>query len=194
MSGRSVRSGLVLLIVAVLAVLSGCSGSKGGPEKSGSEFRFVEGTPSGEVIAKADRKNAPEITGKLLDDASFDLADHDGKIVVLNFWASWCAPCRVEIPDLIQIASTYGPDGVELVGVLVKDSKDQGEAYAKQVGMTYPSIFDPKATVALRFRGFSVPALPSTIVIDKQGKVAAVFVSKVELADLTSTTEKLLAE
>lgn len=185
-----------MALLAVLGVLAlvGCSGSKGAPENAGSEFRFVEGTPSGEVIEQGERKDAPDVTGELLDGGSFALADLDGKIVVLNFWASWCGPCRVEAPDLQQVYETYQADGVELVGVLVKDTKGQGETYSKQVGLTYPSIFDPKTKVALQFRGYPLAAIPSTIVIDKQGKVAAAYVSVVDLDSLTQTIEKLLAE
>lgn len=184
----------LLLIALVVALLPACSASKGAPENAGSEFRFVEGTPSGEVIEPGERKPAPEVNGELLDGEEFTLSEHKGSIVVLNFWASWCGPCRIEVPDLQQIYSQYQAQGVQLVGVLVRDTKGQGESYSKQVGMTYPSIFDPKTKVALQFRGYPIAALPSTIVIDKKGRVAATFVTPVDAASLTSTLEKLLAE
>lgn len=190
---RRVAQAVVLVLVAV-GVLTGCAASKGTPEKAGSEFRFVEGTPSGEVIAAAERKPAPEVTGELLDGDKYALADHRGKIVVINFWASWCAPCRVEAPDLEKTYQTYQGQGVELLGVLVRDTKGQGETYSKQAGLTYPSLFDPKTEIALQFPGYPLAAIPSTIVIDKRGRVAAAYVAQVDLGSLTKTIEKLLAE
>ncbi|WP_153502937.1 TlpA family protein disulfide reductase [Cumulibacter manganitolerans] len=190
---RRVAYAVVLVLVAV-GVLAGCSASKGAPENAGSEFRFVEGTPSGEVIAASDRKQAPTVTGELLDGKKYALADHHGKIVVINFWASWCAPCRVEAPDLEKTYQTYQGKGVELLGVLVRDTKGQGETYSKQAGLTYPSLFDPKTEIALQFPGYPLAAIPSTIVVDKRGRVAAAYVAQVDLASLTKTIEKLLAE
>ncbi len=187
---------MVVLLTALAVLLGGCTASKGAPDAAGggSEFRFVEGTPSGEVIPPDERQQAPEVSGELLDGATYSLSDHDGKIVVMNFWASWCAPCRVEAPDLQQIYQTYQSQDVELLGVLVRDTRGQGETYSQQVGLTYPSIYDPSTKVALQFRGYPLAAIPSTIVIDKQGKVAAAYVSVVDLASLTSTIEKLLDE
>lgn len=185
--------GLVAVLLA-FALLAGCAASTDAPEQTGSEFRFVEGTPSGEVIDAADRQDAPNITGELLDGEQFQLDEHTGKIVVMNFWASWCAPCRVEAPDLQQIYQTYQPQGVEMIGVLVRDTKGQGETYSQQVGLTYPSIFDPSTKVALQLRGYPLAAIPSTVVFDADGKVAAAYVSVVDLESLTSTIEKLLAE
>lgn len=190
------RPWIVALLAALAVLLSGCTASEEAPEAAGggSEFRFVEGTPSGEVIPADEREQAPEVTGELLDGESYSLSDHDGTIVVMNFWASWCAPCRVEAPDLQQIYETYQDQDVELLGVLVRDTKGQGETYSQQAGLTYPSIYDPSTKVALQFRGYPLAAIPSTIVIDRQGKVAAAYVSVVDLESLTSTIEKLLDE
>lgn len=190
------RSAILALLAALAVLLTACTASKDAPEAAGggSEFRFVEGTPSGEVIPADERQQAPEVTGELLDGSSYSLSDHDGKIVIMNFWASWCAPCRVEAPDLQQIYETYQSQDVELLGVLVRDTRGQGETYSEQAGLTYPSIYDPSTKVALKFRGYPLAAIPSTIVIDKQGRVAAAYVSVVDLESLTSTLEKLLAE
>lgn len=189
---RVVLSALAACLALVLT--AGCTASTAAPEQTGSEFRFVEGTPSGEVIAAEDRQDAPNITGELLSGEQFELQQHAGNIVVMNFWASWCAPCRVEAPDLQQIYEQYQPQGVELVGVLVRDTKGQGETYSQQVGLTYPSLYDPSTKVALQLRGYPLAAIPSTVVIDADGKVAAAYVSVVDLESLSSTIEKLLAE
>lgn len=182
----------VSTILAVV-LLAGCAASTSAPE-TGSEFRFVEGTPSGEVIAKTNRQDAPNISGELLDGELFELDEYKGSIVVMNFWASWCAPCRVEAPDLQQIYETYQPQGVEMIGVLVRDTKAQGTTFKQQVGLTYPSIFDPSTKVALQLNGYPLAAIPSTVVIDTDGQVAASYVSVVDLVSLSATIEKLLAE
>jgi peroxiredoxin len=184
----------VLASLLAAALLAGCTASTDAPQQTGSEFRFVEGTPSGEVIDADDREDAPNITGELLSGEKFELDQHAGSIVVMNFWASWCAPCRVEAPDLQQIYEQYQPKGVEMIGVLVRDTKGQGQTYSQQVGLTYPSLFDPSTKVALQLSGYPLAAIPSTVVFDADGRVAAAYVSVVDLESLTSTLEKLLAE
>lgn len=193
-TSRNVRR-LTTAISTILAaaLLSGCAASTSAPE-TGSEFRFVEGTPSGEVIAKTNRQDAPNITGELLTGEQFALDKYRGSIVVMNFWASWCAPCRIEAPDLQQIYQQYQPQGVEMVGVLVRDTKAQGETFKQQVGLTYPSIFDPSTRIALQLRGYPLAAIPSTVIFDADGQVAAAYVAVVDLESLTGTIEKLLAE
>lgn len=192
-STRARRRRTAATILAVV-LLAGCTASTDAPKQTGSEFRFVEGTPSGEVIAKDDRQDAPNITGELLTGEPYALDEHAGSIVVMNFWASWCAPCRIETPDLQQIYETYQPQGVELIGVLVRDTKGQGQTFSQQVGVTYPSLYDPSAKIALQLNGYPLTAIPSTVVIDANGQVAAAYVSVVDVESLTSTIEKLLAE
>lgn len=189
---RRLMGALAALLAAVL--LAGCGGGTGSAGQTGSEFRFVQGTPSGEVIDPEDRQDAPNITGELLDGEPFELEEHAGSIVVMNFWASWCAPCRVEAPDLQQIYEQYQSQGVEMIGVLVRDTKGQGQTYSEQVGLTYPSLFDPSTKIALQLNGYPLAAIPSTVVFDADGKVAAAYVSVVDLESLSATIEKLLAE
>lgn len=182
------------LALASVVLLVGCASGNGAGERSGgNEYRFVEAQPKGEVIPVDERKSAPNLKGELLDGDSFSLSSLKGKVVVLNFWATWCAPCRVEVPELQKTYAQYQPKGVELVGVLVRDSKDQGKTYAKQVGLTYPSLYDPKTEVALQLRNYPLVAIPSTIVFDKSGKVAAAYVSVVDEKSLSKTLDKLLA-
>ncbi len=84
----------------MLAVLTGCAtGAHAVDVNNGGEFRFVAGTPAGEVIAQGKRDRAPTFSGTLLDGGSFASTSLAGKIAVLNFWGSWCPPCRVETPE-----------------------------------------------------------------------------------------------
>ena len=96
---RPLRSLAVAPLVAVVA-LAGCSTGAGQVDvANGGEFRFVAGTPAGEVIPAGERASAPEFSGTLLGGGAFESGQLAGDVAVLNFWGSWCAPCRVETPQ-----------------------------------------------------------------------------------------------
>jgi peroxiredoxin len=130
------------------------------------------------------RPPAPDLTGDLLDGGTFTLADHRGELVVLNFWASWCPPCRVEQNDLERVHQATRADGVTFVGINVKDQRDAARQAHAAGGVTYPSVFDPSSSLALTF---DVPptTIPATIVIDRDGRIAAIVRRAVVEADLT---------
>ena len=185
------------LLLALLSVLlvSGCStGSDAVAVNNGGEFRFVAGTPQGEVIPAADRHAAPDFSGTLLDGSPFRSAELDGDITVLNFWGSWCPPCRVETPEFQQVSTEVAGDGVRFLGVDVKDDQQLARAFVRSKGITYPSLYDPRGEVALAFRDYPANAIPSTIVLDRQGRVAAVYTAAVAQDDLRSVLETLTGE
>jgi thiol-disulfide isomerase/thioredoxin len=187
---------LVLLLIASLGALVGCSGGSDAVDQAaGGEYRFVSGTPTGQTIPAADRKAAPTVEGSLLSGGNWDLQAHRGKVVVLNFWASWCGPCRVESPDFDQVYRATKADGVDFVGVAVKDRKVESQKFVANHKISYPSLFDPtgRATVQ-RFRDLRVGGFPFTIIIDKQGRVAAVYVSALLQQDIEPVVTKLAAE
>lgn len=185
---------LATLMIISVALVTGCSSKTTATAGNNGQYRFVQAQSQGDVIARADRLPAPNITGELLDGKKFSLSSLKGKVVIINFWATWCAPCRVETPELQKTYQKYQPDGVELVGVLVRDNKDQAEIYQKQVGLTYPSIYDPMTQVALQLRNYPLVAIPSTIVFDRKGNVAAAYVSTVDENSLSKVLDQLLAE
>ncbi len=181
-------------LVAALA-LAGCStGSDQVDVNNGGEFRFVEATPAGEVIPQADRSSAPQFTGSLLDGSSWSSQDLAGDVAVINFWGSWCAPCRVESPEFQDVYADVAEQGVQFLGVNVKDQQQLAQAFVDNKGLTYPSLFDPASEVALAFRDFPATAIPSTIVLDRSGDVAAVYTGSVTQTDLQATIDQLLEE
>lgn len=185
----------VLLLVALAALLTGCStGSSAVDVDNGGQFRFVAGTAAGEVIAAADRKTAPSFGGTLLDGTAFASSELSGKIAVLNFWGSWCPPCRVETPQFQQVYADVQAQGVQFLGLNVKDDDQLARAFVTSKSITFPSIYDPKGEVALAFRGYPVNAIPSTVVLDRTGKVAAAYTSEVSEDDLRTTIDDLLKE
>jgi thiol-disulfide isomerase/thioredoxin len=184
-----------LLLVLVSAALAGCSGGTDAVDQAaGGQFRFVAGTGKGQTIAVADRRAAPAVRGELLGGGQLDLSSLRGKVVVLNFWASWCPPCRVESPDFAQAYRATKASGVEFVGVAVKDDEQAARAFVAGKKIAYPSLFDPNGKVPLRFRDFPPRGLPYTIVLDRQGRVAAVYLTPLLREDIEPVVATLAAE
>ncbi|MEU8358502.1 TlpA disulfide reductase family protein [Nonomuraea sp. NPDC048882] len=184
-----------LLLLAPLALLAaGCAGSQGGQPQAG-DTRFVPGDGKMQVFETSERKAAPAIEGPTLDGATASLAAHKGKVVVLNFWASWCGPCRAEAPVLKEVAAKTKAGGVEFLGVDFKDRQADAKAFERTEQTGYPHIFDQPGKVALAFQGTVPPAaIPSTLIIDKQGRIAARALGAVKYTDLMNAVTKVRDE
>ncbi|MGH3646769.1 MAG: TlpA family protein disulfide reductase, partial [Micromonosporaceae bacterium] len=142
----------VLLLLAAALALTAC-GSRGDAAHNGpAENRYVAGDGTSQVFQPGDRSAAPAVIGTLLDGGSFDLEQHRDHVVVINYWASWCAPCRLEAPELEQVYGKTKADGVVFVGVNIRDEKDKALAYEESFSVSYPSLFDPAGRIALKFR------------------------------------------
>ena len=191
---RSRLAGLAALVA--VALLGGCaSGDDAVDVNNGGNFRFVAGTPAAEVIPAAERASAPQFSGTLLSGQAFASTQLAGDVAVLNFWGSWCAPCRVETPEFQEVYDEVRDDGVQFLGLNVKDYDQQfADAFVTDKGITYPSLYDPKGRVALAFRDYPAAAIPSTIVLDRHGRVAAVYTGEVRPADLRTVLAQLTAE
>ncbi len=189
------RPALAALLGAGL-FLTGCTGDSGSVDiNNGGEFRFVEGTPAGEVIPPDERAAAPGFGGTLLGGGSFESAELDGQVGVVNFWGSWCAPCRVETPEFSEVSEEYADDGVQFLGINVKETDEQfANAFVERFDIAFPSLYDPRGEVALAFRDYPANAIPSTIVLDPEGRVAAVYTGEVSQEDLRAVIDRVLAE
>ena len=194
-TGR-VRRLLVMLLTAALASAAGCTGGTDAVDQTaGSEFRFVAGTGKGEVIPVAERRSAPAVTGQLLGGGSWELGSQRGKVVVLNFWAHWCGPCRVESSEFQAAYLATRASGVEFVGVNTQDpDPDEARGFVARNKITFPNAYDPSGKVTLRFRGFRANGFPYTIVIDRQGRVAAVYPTPLLREDIEPVVTRLAAE
>ena len=142
----------VILLAAVALLLGSCTSG---------------GTDTG-------RRAAPPISGAVLGGGTYDLAQHRGEVVVVNFWASLCAPCRAEIADLESTYQATRADGVSFVGVNTRDQVDQAKAFVDG-RTTYPSVLDGAGQLAIGYAGLGATAIPSTVIVDRQGRVAHVF-------------------
>lgn len=169
--------------MAAVVGLAGCSG--GESTRAGQGDGFVSGNGAVRVFEPAERPAAPELAGKTLDDEQWSLADHRGKVVVVNVWGSWCAPCRAEAPALVKAAEQVKAKA-RFVGINTRDlDKAPARRFVAEAKITYPSLYDPSGKLLLGFRGVTSPsAIPSTLVIDAHGKVAARVLGEVTAATL----------
>ncbi|GAB3137748.1 TlpA disulfide reductase family protein [Amycolatopsis stemonae] len=183
------------LLGAALVVLAvaGCSSGKDAVVQ-GSSFSFV--SPGGKVDITYDlaqRQTAPVLAGEDLmnEGKQLSLADYPGKVVVLNLWGQWCGPCRTEVPEMEAVAK----QGVQVVGIDVRDpAREVAQDFVRDRKLTYPSIYDPDGRVLLKLSGYPRNIIPSTIVLDKQHRVAAVFLRPVLAQDLLPVTQRLNTE
>jgi thiol-disulfide isomerase/thioredoxin len=112
---------------------------------------------------------APNFTLESLDGKNVSLSDLRGKAVLLNFWATWCGPCKIETPWLVELQKEYGSQGLQVVGIAMDDSgKDDIEKFAKDMGVNYPVLLGKEA-VGDAYGG--VPALPESFFIGRNGKI-----------------------
>jgi len=185
---------LVAVLSAGALALAGCTGPAAVETGAGAAAGQVADDGSSTTWRRGERPAAPAVTGELLDGRPFDLADLRGKVVVLNFWGSWCAPCRAEAPALQAVHTATKASGVQFVGVNVRDSRDKATAFERKFGITYPSLFDDSGRVALRFRDTPPSRVPATILLDRQGRVAAVYRTPLLQEDLQPVVERLAAE
>jgi cytochrome c biogenesis protein CcmG/thiol:disulfide interchange protein DsbE len=156
------------------------------------------GTSIQDALEEGKRPDAPVLTLPVLTagdgigpaGAKVSTADLRGRIVVLNFWASWCDPCRLEAPVLEQVAARYrGSGDVVVVGVDVQDLREKGLAFVDDNKITYPSLRDGEDK---SMHAYQVPALPETFVIDQKGRIALKVAGQLtETAQLTNAIEQL---
>jgi peroxiredoxin len=183
-----------VVALSALVVAAGCStGADAVSQTAGDSDRYVPGDGKTIVYDTGKRTAAPAITGSTVDGGSYDLAAHHGSVVVMNFWASWCSPCRLESTALEASYKATEGKGVTFVGVNSRDGKDAARSFETD-RLTYPSLFDPTGKIALRFSDVPPTALPCTLIIDRSGKIAAVIRAPVTEQKLTPLIDQVSAE
>jgi thiol-disulfide isomerase/thioredoxin len=184
-----------LLAVALAALfLAGCSSTKEAVA-TGGDFQFV--APGGRTTILYDppesRGTVSGISGDSLlhDGATVGLDDYAGEVVVVNIWGSWCGPCREEMPGLQFVQQQTG---AAVLGIDVRDERQAAADFVRDRGVTFDSIFDPPGRVLARLSGYPRNTVPSTLVLDRQHRVAAVFLTVVRVPELMPLVERLQAE
>lgn len=187
----------IVVLLAALFVVAGCStGTDAGA--TGSEFNFVSPGGQTDITYEGDeRQQIPEMQGDSLmeEGTRIKLSSFKGEVVVINIWGAWCPPCRVEAPQLQKVWENYKDKGVQVLGIDFRDyARDAPADFMRDTGLTYPSIYDPSGRSLLPLKGYPRATVPSTIVLDKDHRVAAVFLRGLLAEDLTPLIDKLLAE
>jgi thiol-disulfide isomerase/thioredoxin len=187
----------LLAALAVVALLAGCSTSKDAVE-TGQDFTFV--APGGQTTIlydpPASRGALRTLSGEslLAPGTTAGIDALAGRVVVLNIWGSWCGPCRAEASDLQFVAHQTVADGVSVLGVDVRDDRAAATDFVRDRGITYDSVFDPPARTLAALKGYPRNTVPSTIVLDREHRVAAVYLTAVRVPELIPLVQRLAAE
>jgi thiol-disulfide isomerase/thioredoxin len=173
----------VLLIVVLVA------GWSGGGNGNVSD---VDGNSNAVLYAAGHRPEAPDFSGTTLTGSRLSFAAYRDKVVVLNFWGSWCVPCRAEASTLAAVAASYRSSGVDFLGVDVRDTTASAQAFTHSFGVTYPSVSDPSSVITLDFTSVvPIAGTPTTLVIDRTGHIAGAVFGSVTYPELTAILTKV---
>jgi thiol-disulfide isomerase/thioredoxin len=165
-------------VLAVVLLVTAFTGSSGGPV-------YLDGNTNAVLYPAGHRPLAPEFSGTTLTGSTLHFSSYRGKVVVLNFWGSWCPPCRAEAPALGTLSRQLSGRGVRFVGVDIRDEPDAALAFMQDFNIGYPSLNDPNDDIALLFHATVPPqAIPSTVIIDRSGRIAALIVGGVTYSSL----------
>lgn len=177
--------------LAALLLMSACSdiGGTGDLEYVAGDGRVVE-------VALDDREQPVDVSGTTVQGDPLDLADLRGKVVVLNVWWSGCGPCRTEMPMLVEAAAEYDDAEVAFVGINIRDlAPENAAAFERDRGVDYPSLYDPGSETLLGLGDYAPYAPPATLVLDREGRVAALINGAIpSRSTLTTLVNDTLAE
>lgn len=135
---------------------------------------------------------APDLTLETMDGRQINLADQEGTVILVNFWATWCAPCRREIPDLINLYSDMKDEGLLIVGIAVdQEGAEVVEPYVQEQDINYPIVLDPDQSTEKHFD--AMYGLPTTYVVNPEGKIVRRILGIFPVEDMTPTLKDMLA-
>lgn len=189
MIGR--RSLLAAAGLALLVPAAGCSTSN---PSADADKGFAVGDGSFSQLEVGKREKAPTLSGAGLDGRRLSTAGAAGKVIVVNVWGSWCAPCRHEAPALVAAAKRTS--GVaQFFGINTRDlDRAPATAFVRAFGLTWPSFYDPDGDLLLRFSDLPPKAIPSTLIIDRRGRTAARFLGEVSTTTLAQVVAQIAEE
>jgi thiol-disulfide isomerase/thioredoxin len=190
---RTPGTALLVCGVILIGAAAGCTSHAVDP-RNGDYPGYVSADGTVNLTAADERVPVPDIRGTTLHGSSYDLAHDLGHVVVLNFWAEWCAPCRNEQPMLNSVYNDTSKHGVRFLGVNINDDDAAARAFERHYQVAYPSIVDHDDEIALTFDPHLPDTPPTTVVIDRQGRVAARLFGTTERGVLAPIIEQLLKE
>ncbi len=155
-------------LIAPLLLMSACSDIGGT-----GDLEYVAGDGAVVEVPRDKRPDPVEISGTTVQGDDLDVTDLRGKVVVLNVWWSGCGPCRAEMPMLVEAEEELG-DKAAFVGINIRDAAPENAAtFERDRGVDYPSLYDPGSETLLRLGKYAPPSMPATVVLDPEGRVAA---------------------
>ena len=170
------------IVSPLLVLVAGCN-----PDQADLEERAIEEDRKRGFLQVGDA--APDISLELLDGSGFNLGDQKDRAVLINFWASWCKPCREEAPVLERAYLNYRAKGMEFVGVAVQDKRKNVKRFVEEFGITFPIDLDRKSKVA---DAYKVVGIPKTFILDSEGWISFISIGEVTEPILTREIEKVL--
>jgi thiol-disulfide isomerase/thioredoxin len=189
-----VRRGVIAAWSCAVLALAGCTGHDAVSQSGVGRYQFKSATKIGELIPQSQRKSGGDISGPGLTTGQVALSDFANKVVVLNYWASWCPPCRTEMPSFESVYTEADQTKVSFLGVDTKDNRPAGQSFVADQQITYPMIYDEAGKTLLKLGHVPATTLPFTILLDSKHHVAAVYLSALQPADLTPVLHTLVTE
>ena len=186
-----------LAISALVLTTSACANDSLADQfRSGDNKNYIAGDGTVTEFALGSRPKAADWSGITESGEALSSTQLEGVITVMNFWYAGCAPCRIEMPELIELQTELLPEGVQFIGVNVRDSAETSLAFARRIGMNFPSVMDAKTgSVVLGFTGVVTPqAVPTTLVIDAEGNVSARVLGRIDKGILTTLVKTVIEE
>lgn len=176
--------GVLLLAAAVVFIAFSSTNAK-------SDGRAIsEKSPDATKKAETAKAPAPEFTLKDLSGKELKLSDYKGRVVVVNFWATWCGPCRAEIPSFVKLRDRYHDEGLEIIGISLDEGDQEAVAgFAERFKINYPIVMGTMETVEAYG---PMNAIPTTFVIDRQGQVRSRHLGMMSFSEVEDAIKTLL--
>ena len=194
------REWVRLLMICMLAVvlvigMSACGNKSDSSQEATDTEQAAEEQAAAEDETAETGDKAKDFEAELVDGTTFSLSDAKGKVVLLNFWATWCEPCKEEMPAIQKVYDDYMPSEVQVLAVDCAETKGEVDTFLDDAGYTFPVAYDEDGTIGALYPS---SAIPFTVIIDKEGKIAETFVGS-EGADaqydkFTNVIDKLLGD
>ena len=188
---------LAIILAAFVLTSSGCATDSLAEQfREGDNKNYIAGDGTVTEFAFGSRPKAADWSGVSESGDNLSSNQLTGVITVMNFWYAGCAPCRVEMPELIELQDQFLSDEVQFIGVNVRDTPETALAFARQVNLNFPSVMDAKTgSVVLGFTGVVTPqAVPTTLVIDSEGNVSARVLGRIDKGILEELIKTVVRE